>query len=409
MKPLAIIGLDPGTTASYVVLGLDGQVMASAAAKNLPLSAIITAVMEVCQPLIVSTDKAKVPSLVEDFSRKLGTEIVAPAEDLTRREKRQLLQEQQQEQERQEQQQPYYKSHHQQDSLAAALFAYKRASPTLQKIKRYVAEHQLQPQEQEFTAIALKEKLNFALIRELLTGPSGTGGTSTEQTSAEQTIIRSVIQENKITKKDFLSLYQKLRELQEQKGLLERKLIELQASLAERQQQLSVSRTSKARVDQKIKQLFQFKESRLQQFHRQGQQQQQTINQLRNEIQELQRFIALLPRGTLIKKLKTLSQAEFEGKKSILGLGEGDVLFVHNTSIYSPQVLAALRDKNILLLSPRRVSLPVREALSGVEFLEPFQKENEYFALVDPDVLQNYRQRLKIDSLVQEYRLRRKL
>lgn len=398
MKPLAIIGLDPGTTAGYVVLGLDGRVLTSAAAKNLPLAAIITAVMDVGQPIVVSTDKARVPSLVEEFSRKVGAEIVSPQQDLTREEKRQLLQEHNY----------YYKSHHQQDSLAAALFAYKRYRPRLEKINRYVAENILNTQdqqslhghEQEFTKIALKEDLHFALIKELVTGIG--------KEPALVPVIRSVIQENKITKKDFLALYQRWARLKQDNEALEKELGELQTFITQLQQQQTITKTRARNLPQKIKTLFQFKENRLHQLQRQIRQQQGITAQLRQEQEQLYRFITTAPHGQLIKKLDTLSQAEFERKKSILGLGEEDVLFVHNTGIYSLQVVEALKNKNILLLSPRKVSSPIRQALAGGEFSGPFREENEYFALVDPEVLQNYRQRPKIDSIVQEYRLSRK-
>lgn len=395
MKPLAIIGLDPGTTASYVVLGLDGQVIKSAAAKDLPLSAIISHVIDVGQPLIVSTDKARVPSLVEEFSRKVGAEIVHPEQDLTREEKRQLLQAHNY----------YYKSHHQQDSLAAALFAYKRYRPRIEKINRYLTgdnqhnspQHNLHGHEQEFTKIALKEGLHFSLIKELLTS-----------TGTEQAIIRSVVQENRITRKDFLALYQSWARLKQDNEALERELGELQTIIAQLQQQQTITKTRTGNLPQKIKTLFQFKENRLHQLQRQIRQQQGITAQLRQGQEQLYRFITAAPHGQLIKKLNTLSQAEFERKKSILGIREGDVLFVYNTSVYSSRVLEALQNKNILLLSPRKVSSPVRQALAGVEFPGSFLEENEYFALVDPEVLQNYRQKPKIDSIVQEYRLSRK-
>ena len=65
MKPLAIIGLDPGTSSAYTVLDLDGNVLHSHAAKELSLSQMITEIIQICQPIIVSTDKAKVPSFVD--------------------------------------------------------------------------------------------------------------------------------------------------------------------------------------------------------------------------------------------------------------------------------------------------------------------------------------------------------
>lgn len=394
MKPLAIVGLDPGTTAGYVVLGLDGQVLTSAAAKNLPLSAIIRQVMEIGQPLIVSTDKARVPSLVEEFSRKVGAEIVHPEQDLTREEKRQLLREENY----------YYKSHHQQDSLAAALFAYKRYRPRLEKINRYLAgnnqhnpqQHNLHGHEQEFTKIALKEDLHFALIKELVTGIG--------KEPALVPVIRSVIQENKITKKDFLLLYQKLRERTGEKEILKKKMEQLQMTISQLQHQLQTARAQAGNIGRKINTLFQSKENRLQHRERQLRRQQGAITQLHQKGEELYRFIPQTSYHLLIKKLNTLGWEEFQKKKNILMISAGDIIFVQNPSIYSPKVLALLQDKDLLLLSPQRANSVLRQSFSCQAFSEKFWQENEYFALLKPEILEHCRSPPAIDAIVDNYR-----
>src|SRR3989338_505806 len=144
MKPLAIIGLDPGTTAAYVIVDLKGTILASSAAKELPLSQIISSIMTHCQPVIVATDKAKTPSLVEEFSRKIGAIIVAPEEDLLREEKRLSIEE------AKLLGLEKLKTNHEYDALAAALFAYKKYLPRLQKIERYIEQERLYEQRNAF-------------------------------------------------------------------------------------------------------------------------------------------------------------------------------------------------------------------------------------------------------------------
>ena len=50
MKPLAIIGLDPGTTSAYVALGLDGNIIKTNSGKALTLAMMISQMIEVCLP-----------------------------------------------------------------------------------------------------------------------------------------------------------------------------------------------------------------------------------------------------------------------------------------------------------------------------------------------------------------------
>ncbi|MBI2665284.1 DUF460 domain-containing protein [Candidatus Woesearchaeota archaeon] len=68
-KPLAIIGLDPGTTSAYAILTLDGKIINCNSGKEMPLSIIIKEIVDLCRPVLVGTDKAKIPSFVEEFSR----------------------------------------------------------------------------------------------------------------------------------------------------------------------------------------------------------------------------------------------------------------------------------------------------------------------------------------------------
>ena len=70
MKHLAIIGLDPGTTSAYAILNLKGELIKTNSGKEFSLSEMIKEIMDECTPLIVSTDKAKIPGFVEEFSRQ---------------------------------------------------------------------------------------------------------------------------------------------------------------------------------------------------------------------------------------------------------------------------------------------------------------------------------------------------
>jgi len=131
MGTLAIIGIDPGTTSAYAIIDLEGKLLGLASGKELTISEMIVRILPLCQPILVSTDKAKVPFFVEQFATKIGGQLVVPEFDLLKEEKRELLAYQTEQKEQSE-------DHHQADALAAALFAYKKYYPLLQKIKHFI-------------------------------------------------------------------------------------------------------------------------------------------------------------------------------------------------------------------------------------------------------------------------------
>ena len=82
MKPLLIVGIDPGTTVGYALLDVNGKVVKVDSSKGLDLDTLTAKIAAVGIPLVVGCDKAKVPSLVDKFSIKVGAKLVFPSEDI---------------------------------------------------------------------------------------------------------------------------------------------------------------------------------------------------------------------------------------------------------------------------------------------------------------------------------------
>ncbi len=385
MKPLAIIGLDPGTTSAYAILDLQGNLLQEFAAKELTLSEMITRITEVCFPLIVSTDKAKVPSFVKEFARKMGTEIVAPPEDLKKEEKRIMLLAKD----------IHYNGAHEQDATAAALFAYQKYLPKFKKINKFIPDHQLESLRTEFTRIAVHEDLHFSLIKEILTKPS-----------VESQVMQRAVLQNRITKKDFLALYAKLNQLREQKQRLEYAFQESQQKNQKiSQEKISLSRKS-TDFDRKVESLLKFKEERLKLQAEELQQQEEIIAQLQQKVQQLYQFIEKSSGLQLVKKLPTLGAREFEEAQDLINIRPGDVLLVENTDIYSEKIIEMLQQQRIILLSTQKINRYVGSAIISAQILPPdLILENEYFALIDKQRLEDKIDKKEMaEKIVTEYR-----
>ena len=385
MKPLAIIGLDPGTTSAYSIVDLQGNILQQYAAKELTLSEMITRITEICFPLIVSTDKAKVPSFVDEFARKMGTEIVTPPDDMKREDKRIMLLARD----------IHYNGAHEQDATAAALFAYQKYLPKFKKIDRFIKEHQLESCRAEFTRIAVHEDLHFSMIKEILTKPS-----------VESQVMQRAVLQNRITKKDFLALYAKLNLLREEKQHLQRDMLEMRDEnnkLATEKGALSRKSTN---VDRKVDTLFKFKEERLRLQSKELKQQEEIIAHLQQKIRQLYSFIEKSQTLQLVKKLPTLGAQEFEEAQSIINICHGDVLLVENPDIYSKKVVQMLQEQGIIVLSHRKGGTFIHSAFICAQTKpEDLLLENEHFALIDRKILEEKIDKKEmVDKIVKEYR-----
>lgn len=390
MKPLAIIGLDPGTTSAYAILNLQGNLLHEYAAKELTLSDMIMRITEVCFPLIVSTDKAKVPSFVEEFARKMGTELVTPPEDMKREEKRIMLLAKD----------IHYNGAHEQDATAAALFAYHKYLPKFKKIEKFIQEHQLESLRTEFTRIAVHEDLHFSMIHEILTKPS-----------IESQVMQRAVLQNRITKKDFLALYAKLNQLREEKQQLERGIQDMRdknGRLAKEKGMLSRKSTD---FDRKVDTLFKFKEERLRLQAEELKQQEDIITELQQKIKQLHQFIEKSSGLQLVKKLPTLGAKEFEEAHSIINIRQGDVLLVENPDIYSEKVVQMLQEQGIIMLSHRKGGKFISSAfISAHTKPEDLIMENEHFALIDTKLLEEKLDKKEmVENIVKEYQEKRNI
>ncbi len=384
MKPLAIIGLDPGTTSAYSIVSLEGELLQSRSAKEFPLSAIIAEIIEVCHPIIVGTDKANVPSFVAQFARKLGTVIVSPKEDIQKEEKHQLFG-------------PGYKGDHTEDSLVAALFAYKKYRPRIQKAQDFISAHQLEPQRDAFLKLALTENFNFMLIKEILTAPS-----------PEQAVIKEAVQKENFTPKDFFRLYRRFQRLQEEHQQLKRRQQERQQKIQELELQNRRLHTQSQHFNQKLDTLLRFKEERLKLQQRELKAQHSMILQLNQKIQGLYTFIERMDQYQLVKKLKTLGTTEFLQRNQILVIDTNDVLYVENPTIYSQKVLDELLGKGIIIVSPVSPGKEIGSQFHTAIFTGKATFENDYFALLERELIEKQiNPKDMIQDIISQYREQR--
>ncbi|MDK2849779.1 MAG: uncharacterized protein PWP03_334 [Candidatus Woesearchaeota archaeon] len=123
---LTIVGLDPGTTFGLAILDLDSNIVFLGSFRVHDLKTIIDKVFEFGKPLVLATDKVKVPSFIQNLSSRLGVKVITPKYDISLREKNEINR--------------IYdfiaNNSHERDALAGAFFAYKTLKATVEKVRR---------------------------------------------------------------------------------------------------------------------------------------------------------------------------------------------------------------------------------------------------------------------------------
>jgi len=395
MKPLAIVGIDPGTTCAYAIVDFEGRVLSYYSGKELGLAGVIAAVISQCSPMIVATDKAKVPGFVEEFSRKVGAVICFPDEDLKKEDKRVVVKE-------------YcerkgiviHTDAHEQDSIAAGLIAFNKYKEWMEKARMFLQTNGLVGREFDFFQLALKSELRFGLVKELLMKPS-----------VERMVVREAIVSNKITQKDFTKLYERFLGVVEDKERIDRVLRVTRQELGRVTKENSLLARKPLKFQEKLDQLLSFKERRLR-VQQQEIEKLMTVNkELREKIDELYQFIGDAGKHMVVKKMNSLGQKEFSERGQVLGFCERDVVFVANAAVHSEEVLRWFAQKNITIVTLHAIPENVKRMLNALKIsAEDVVSENEYFCLVAKESLQRKGiDEGKLFGLILEYQEARKM
>lgn len=152
MEKLTIIGIDPGTTKSYAVLDLNGNILEVKSSKKLTTEIITKEAFKFGKPILVGTDVSKVPGFVEKIASGLGAKISKPDENIQSHHKIKLVKKFLKNKDFE------VKNKHENDALISAILAYKSIKPLLNKIENKYSEL---GNLEEIKNLVLKENINI--------------------------------------------------------------------------------------------------------------------------------------------------------------------------------------------------------------------------------------------------------
>ena len=391
-KQLLIIGIDPGTTLGYAVLDFEGKIIKIHSEKNLDLGSLISELIKLGKPLIIATDKEYNPDFVDKLAIKVGARVIGPDYDLKVDEKRELTKD--------------FKTNnqHEMDALASAFFAIKKIGPLLKKINIFAEHYKKEDIKGQLIEFVVGKGLNIRDAAEIIEEPE----------KEESKIIKEVVEEKRLTEKDFLMLYKRFKEAKEDLQFLKEENTKLKEQIAaiRRDYEYMLKQISKSQLDKKMQSLLNFKEKRIKFFDSQLRMKQDEIKMMQNEITTLIYFISNMNSSNLLKKLDNLGLNEFEKKKNILNIKEGDILLVKDPDIVSEKTISEIKEKVGVILYRKPVSKKIESKLPFI-FINANEfsiEENEYFGIVNKEEFEKTKNKQGLlHKIVEDYKKERSI
>lgn len=376
-KKLLIVGLDPGITIGYAVLDIEGNLIHVASSKQFELNRLISESIKFGKVLLVGTDKHKVPRLVEDFATKLGARVISPEEDISVDEKRDTTLSFD------------VGDEHQGDALASALLAYKSVKPLLEKIDYFAKKNGKH---------GIKNKIREMVIMKQVSIKTAVG--MIERKEEHDKIIEKAVMERKLEEKDFLKLYNKLKDYEAQIRHLKNYSNHLKNKINELEK-------IKGRDKKTSNKAAGFREKRIISLERMLSLKERDLEQLRNLLRKLNNRLSNINDYYLLKKLDNLGIKEFDFKNKLLNIRKNDMLLVEDTDIASEKVIEFLKDKVFVVVHKKPISKNAEKELPFI-FINAKSlsiDEDKYFGFVNKKQFEAEKSKIDwVKKMVEDYK-----
>lgn len=384
-KPI-IVGIDPGTTAAYAVLDIEGNLIKADSSKEFNLNSLIHDITMIGNVVLVGTDKAKVPNLIEAFSVKTGVKVVKPKEDLKVAEKNLLVKDYN------------LRNDHEKDALAASLMIYKEYQSLLDKIKNYVRKNDKKKIQNKIVMLVIKKGLSIRNAVDLIEKPL----------KEEVKVIKKVVIDNTLKQSDFIRLYDKLKRAEKEIGFLKKQNKNLKKLTKEVNNRYSflLNKALKTDNSSESKKIIKNKERRLLSFNKKIKSKEKDIQSMKKELNNMNKILSQLNECYLLKKLDNLGIKEFMEKNKVLQISEGDILLVEDPNVFNQKVVEMLDGLVSIIGYIKRLGRGSRKLpFIFVDLKGHVKEEVEFFSIVSKEV---FKRKLKganiLERVVEEYK-----
>ncbi len=218
-----VVGLDPGITTGIAIFSLKGELKEVFSKKGMSKPEIVRFILSRGSPVVIATDKKKIPKLVEEIASALAVPVFSPEEDLKVKEKNELAKELKP------------KSSHERDAIAAGLYFFKKHKRKFREIERTLESMGLEMHIDRVKELLIKGKAkNLSQALELALGEKieikkekVRKPAKMERKKIKKDKLKELERKYEIAQEYIEKLQKRVKELEEQKNkLLEERLKE---------------------------------------------------------------------------------------------------------------------------------------------------------------------------------------
>lgn len=343
IKPLLIVGIDPGTTLGYAVLDLYGNIIQISSSKQLDLNSLTANIFYLGKPLIVATDVSPAPRFVEKFASQTGAKLIKPEYSLKVFQKKELTKHY------------AFANEHERDALAAAVFAFKKVRTLLKKISVYVKKHNKQDLKQDITYLVFSKGFSISdAVAEL-----------------EKKEVKPEVRKPKLRTESIKVKFDEAKYLRFQNEQLESKVRYLEGRL--KNLEFNINRIS----DRKVKALVGFRDKKIGFLNKEIKDYKAEIERLNKKVSALNDLLLDIDKFLVVPKFKNLSFDEFKDKEL------KNVIFVEEPSIFSEKTLELLKGKVNVIVHSKPVSKKISDKFVFIDIKNLEAIIEDKFVLID--------------------------
>ncbi len=341
MRKYLIVGIDPGTTTGLAVLSLEGKVLEINSWRDISLNDLIEKILEIGNPILVSTDVAPAPDTVKKLSTKLNAELWKPDKSLSKEEKREITKNYDTE------------NHHQLDALAATLKSFRYVDSKIRNINKRSPEDL---ENKKLINLVIKGKSLEEAIDELKSRKEDVDSDKRDEGNKKVSGLEKKV-------KDLQNQVEELKNKNKRKN---QKINELKEEISKIKSKRFLSAIKSSEVRSKKKKIESLKKE---------------LSEKEKKLDKLSDLVSVSDRidsikededKLVLKKISSFTKKNISELNKTLGIEKGDILFIKDASGGGSATADKIAEKVRAIVIENDLSHPAKNKLikKGVPFIK---------------------------------------
>ncbi len=393
-KLYTIVGIDPGTTTAVAVVDLNGNLIEVKSKKGWRSGEVIEFISSIGKPVVIATDKSVAPDYVQKIKAAFNAVLYTPKDDISVDKKRELA--------------ARYKpmNDHERDAVAAAIDAFNSYKNKLRNIEKRV------PRGVDSDRIKA-EMIRGRQVR-------FREGRETEEDEKEKRVSKTKMDE--AAREEIRRRERTIKELREENRILRERIEEMKREIDRlRSKLVALSKEEHERIrrDNVVKTL----QNEIKNLRIEIKEKDEVIERLKERVEVLKRIKVLAFQGWKeVKVLRKFTKDEIERVERDVGIAEGDVIYIVDSSGGGKSLAEGLCEKGIKAviyeneMSHLAVEVFDRNNVARIHVSEVEILASDDVAIVNAEKFEEvYRKKMEemrekkidlIEKLVEEYKSR---